>query len=208
MESFKDFLFSKKDSKPKKTSKEIEVVEEIIQVVESIIEDESSNEEEHKIDNTIKSEESSQITEEFKEEIKEEPKKEIKEEILESKIEEDDSYKIYRDKSETFLCDMEITGANPENSKARIIIESKDLTYMFEGTINSKGQCKIPLKKMNFLQENERGTIKLEVIAEDMVFVPWEEDFTAVSSRKVKVRNITESEDTSSKIGIKITRIK
>lgn len=201
MESFRDFLFNKKGSKTEKASKEIETVEEIIQVIESI-KDESLKEEEHKIDNTEKIEEAPQLIEESK--------LEIEEEIVETKIEEsiEETYKIYRDKSETFLCDMEITGANPENSKARIIIESRDLTYMFEGIINAKGQCKIPLKKMNFLQENEKGTIKLEVIAEDMVFVPWTDTFSAVSSRKVKVKSITESEDTSTKVGIKITRIK
>jgi hypothetical protein len=202
MESFRDFLFNKKGLKSEKSSEEIKTVEEVIQITESIEEDESVVIEEHKIDGTIKNEEIPQLIEESI--------KEIEEEIVEQKAVEvlDDTYKIYRDKSETFLCDMEITGANPENSKARIIIESKDLTYMFEGTINSKGQCKIPLKKMNFLQENEVGNIKLEVIAEDMVFVPWSDTFTAVSSRKVKVKSITESEDTSTKVGIKITRIK
>jgi len=116
-------------------------------------------------------------------------------------------YKIYRDKSETFVCDMEISGANPNNSKARIIIESKNLTYMFEGSIDSKGQCKIPLKKMNFLEENESGTIKLEVIAEDMVFNPWEDSFVAVNSKKVSVK-INESEEITPKIGVRISNIR
>ena len=116
-------------------------------------------------------------------------------------------YKIFRDKSETFVCEMEISGANPQNSKARIIIESKDLTYMFEGVIDSKGQCKIPLRKMNFLSENETGIIKLEVIAEDMVFSPWKDNFVAVNSKRVAVK-IAESEDNSPKIGVKITSIR
>jgi hypothetical protein len=202
MISFSEFLF-KKDSSKESSPKPIEEKEEIARIEEIIEIVESNIEEDHKID---KIEEEIQIEEETKLESLVEK---VEEKIIEPVIEEiDESYKIYRDKSETFLCDMEITGANPATSKARIIIESRDLTYMFEGTIDSKGQCKIPLKKMNFLQENEKGTIKLEVIAEDMLFVPWSEEFTAVSSRKVKVKNITESEDTSSKIGIKITRIK
>jgi len=117
-------------------------------------------------------------------------------------------YKIYRDKPETFIADMEITGANPANSKARIILETKNLTYMFEGSINDKGQCKIPLKKMNFLDENETGTIKLEIIAEDMVFNPWVEDFVAISSKKVSIKSITESDNTAQKVGIRITNIR
>ena len=193
MESFIEYLSKKRESEPK-IEKPTKKVEEII--VESVVDDD------HKIE-IIESKEEI-IEESVKEElVKEELIKEdpIVEEIIEG-------YTIYRDKSETFMCDMEITGANPQNSKARIIIESKELTYMFEGTINQNGQCKIPLKKMNFLNENESGTIKLEVIAEDMVFVPWSDTFKAVSSRKVQVKNITESEDNTTKVGIKVTRIK
>jgi hypothetical protein len=116
-------------------------------------------------------------------------------------------YKLYRDKTETFICDMEISGANPGNSKARVIIESRDMTYMFEGTIDGNGHCEIPLKKMNFLAENEVGKIKLEVIADDMMFNPWEETFVAVNHRKVTVR-VAESVDNTPKVGVKISNIR
>jgi len=138
--------------------------------------------------------------------IKEEPI--LLNEKTENTIEAPIGYKIFRDKSENFVCDMEISGANPNNSKARIIIESKSLTYMFEGTIDSKGQCKIPLKKMSFLEENETGTIKLEVIAEDMVFNPWEDAFVAVNSKKVLVNKISESEEITPKVGVRISNIR
>jgi hypothetical protein len=204
MESFIEYLKNKKGSSPKKEEIVIDPIEETIE--ESIIEEsivESIVEEDHKIE----------IVETLIESVKSYEKESLKkiiveESVIEEKIEPFEGYTIYRDKSETFICDMEITGANPQNSKARIIIESADLTYMFEGTIDKKGQCKIPLKKMSFLDENESGTIKLEVIAEDMVFVPWSESFKAVSFRKVQVKNITESEDNTAKIGIKVTRIK
>jgi hypothetical protein len=127
--------------------------------------------------------------------------------LKDSNLEENKTYKIYRDKAETFVCDMEITGASATNSKARIIMECKDLTYMFEGTIDDNGQCRIPLRKMNFLQENEGGVIKLEVIAEDMVFQPWQDNFVAVNSKKVSVK-ISESVETAPKVGIKITNIR
>jgi hypothetical protein len=116
-------------------------------------------------------------------------------------------YKLYRDKPETFICDMEISGANPSNSKARVIIESRDMTYMFEGTIDGNGHCEIPLKKMNFLTENEIGKIKLEVIADDIVFNPWEDSFVAVNHRKVTVK-IAESVDTAPKVGVRISNIR
>jgi len=116
-------------------------------------------------------------------------------------------YKVFRDKTETFICDMEISGANPANSKARVIIESSDMTYMFEGTIDDRGHCEIPLRKMNFLTENEIGKIKLEVIADDMVFNPWEDTFVATSSKKVTVK-VTESVETAPKVGVRISNIR
>jgi hypothetical protein len=128
--------------------------------------------------------------------------------VEESKVVEPISgYRVYRDRAETFICDMEITGANTYNSKARVIIESTGMTYMFEGTIDGKGHCEIPLKKMNFLNENEIGKIKLEVIADDMIFSPWEDTFVAVNHRKVTVK-VTESIDTTPKIGVRISNIR
>jgi hypothetical protein len=130
-------------------------------------------------------------------------------ESVETKIVEEpiSGYRVYRDKTETFICDMEITGANTSNSKARVIVESTGMTYMFEGTIDDKGHCEIPLKKMNFLNENEIGKIKLEVIADDMIFSPWEDTFVAVNHRKVTVK-VTESIDTTPKIGVRISNIR
>ena len=116
-------------------------------------------------------------------------------------------HKIYRDKAEVFVCDIQMTGANPTNSKARIILETSDLTYMFEGGIDPNGTCKVPLRKMNFLDENESGRIRLEVIAEDMVFTPWQDNFVAVNSKKVDVK-IVESEDMTPRVGITVTNIR
>lgn len=128
--------------------------------------------------------------------------------LLEEKLltENFNGYKIFRDKQETFKCDLEITGASLDNSKARIIVECEDLTYMFEGTIDKNGKCNIPLKKINFLNENEKGNIRLEVIADDMVFNPWESPFMAVNSKKVSAK-IAEPENTSPKVQFKVSNI-
>lgn len=131
-----------------------------------------------------------------------------KEELKETVEIDPIGYKIFRDKSENFICDMEISGANPSNSKARIIIESKDLTYMFEGTIDAQGKCKIPLKKMNFLNENETGIIKLEVIADDTVFSPWEDNFIAVNSKRVSVKVFESVADDESKPIVRLKSIR
>ena len=48
-------------------------------------------------------------------------------------------YKLYTDKQETFECDLFLEGADLKNSSARIIVESNDLTLMFKGKIDKKG---------------------------------------------------------------------
>ena len=97
-------------------------------------------------------------------------------------------YKLYTDKTEIFECDIKLSGASIKNSKARLVIESEDLTLLFSGEISKSGKCKVPVKKLrNIFEEDTKGKIKLEIIAEDTYFVPWESDFEIETSRKVTV---------------------
>jgi len=97
-------------------------------------------------------------------------------------------YKLYTDKQETFECDLFLEGADLKQSSARLIVESKDLTLMFKGTIDEKGNCKVPIKKLKGLMgENTTGDIKLEVIAEDTLIEPWQSDFVVETAKKVTV---------------------
>ena len=97
-------------------------------------------------------------------------------------------YKLYTDKQETFECDLFLEGADLKQSSARLIVESKDLTLMFKGEIDDKGNCKVPIKKLKGLMgENTTGDIKLEVIAEDTLIEPWQSDFIVDTSKKVTV---------------------
>ena len=97
-------------------------------------------------------------------------------------------YKLYTDKQETFECDLFLEGADLKKSSARIVIESNDLTLMFKGTIDKKGNCKVPIKKLKgLMNENTSGYIKLEVIAEDTLIEPWQSDFMVHTSKKVTV---------------------
>jgi hypothetical protein len=97
-------------------------------------------------------------------------------------------YKLYTDKQETFECDLFLEGADLKQSSARLIVESKDLTLMFKGTIDDKGNCKVPIKKLKGLMgENTTGDIKLEVIAEDTLIEPWQSDFVVETTKKVTV---------------------
>ena len=98
------------------------------------------------------------------------------------------SYKLYTDKQETFECKIHLEGASLNQAKSRIIVESDNMNLVFDGTIDKDGNCKVPIKKLRgYLKENDKGTIKLEVIAEDTYFLPWESDFEVDTSKKIKV---------------------
>ena len=105
-------------------------------------------------------------------------------------------YKLYTDKQETFECDLFLEGADLKQSSARLIVESKDLTLMFKGEIDDKGNCKVPIKKLKGLMgENTTGDIKLEVIAEDTLIEPWQSDFVVETAKKVTVEIKSQKEE-------------
>lgn len=95
-------------------------------------------------------------------------------------------YKLFTDKSEIFECDISLEGASLSKSFARLVLETKDLNLMFKGSISSDGKCKVPIKKLRgLLDENIKGNLKLEIIAEDTYFIPWESKFEIETQKKV-----------------------
>ncbi len=97
-------------------------------------------------------------------------------------------YKLFTDKSELFECDIKLEGASLSKSKARLVVETSDYSLLFKGEINSKGKCEIPIRKLKgLIDESTTGNIRLEVIAEDTFFIPWESDFEVDASKKVTV---------------------
>lgn len=117
--------------------------------------------------------------------------------------ESDDFYKLYRDLNENFTCDIFIEGASPEKSSARLIVETKDWNLVFKGSIEN-GKCTIPIRKLDILNENLTGDIKLEIIAEGNVFVPWESKFLVKSSKLVSTLN----EKVEKKVGVRVDKIR
>ena len=97
-------------------------------------------------------------------------------------------YKLFTDKAELFECDIKIEGSSLSKSNARLVIETKDYSLLFKGNIDSNGKCSIPIKKLKgLIEESSQGSIRLEVIAEDTFFTPWESDFEVQASKKVTV---------------------
>ena len=121
------------------------------------------------------------------------------------------SYKLYTDKQEIFECQIHLEGASLTQATSRIIVETQDLKLMFEGTIDKDGNCKVPIKKLRGLvSEDTKGTMKLEVIAEDTYFLPWESDFEVDTAKKIKVEVKQQSKPLvkSSKPKMVVTEVK
>ena len=103
-------------------------------------------------------------------------------------------YKLFTDKSELFECDIKLEGASLSKSKARLVVETQDYSLLFKGEINSNGKCEIPIRKLKgLIDEDTTGNIRLEVIAEDTFFTPWESDFEVETSKKVTVEVKTQT---------------
>jgi hypothetical protein len=98
------------------------------------------------------------------------------------------SYKIYRDKEEIFECNISVQGAKLSSSQIRLVFDHEICNLVFYGKINKDGKCVVPLKKMNFYPENSTGRVRLEVIVDDTIFIPWEETFIVEGAKKVTVQ--------------------
>ena len=94
-------------------------------------------------------------------------------------------YTLYTDKNNIFECDIQLEGASLSQAFARVIVEGNDLNLVFDGKINNDGNCRIEMPKLNMLKEG--GEMKLEVIADDMYFNPWNSDFELKKSKSVTV---------------------
>jgi vacuolar-type H+-ATPase subunit I/STV1 len=215
---FEDFLSGKKE-KLKSIKQILENVDEFAEEEESeyseanfaeLDETEEDTFEEEEEEETYESMMTSETDVISEEEEKEEEPYEEEEEVLkpQKKVPEQDKYyNLYSDKSENFVCDIAIQGADPKQTEARLVVESGDWTLMFYGEVKN-GKCTIPIKKLNILKENQVGDIRLEVIAEGNIFVPWEDKFKVRVSKKVTVK-VNEQKDYYSRplkknVGVKV----
>ena len=117
-------------------------------------------------------------------------------------------YTLYSDKQNIFECDIQLEGASLSQAFARVILEGKDLNLVFNGEINSDGNCRINLPKLTMLKEG--GEMKLEVIADDMYFNPWKSDFELKKSKNITVEVKQPSKDiikeNRTKVSVKVNK--
>ena len=98
-------------------------------------------------------------------------------------------YIITLDTAKNFECTLKIQGASLNKSKVNLVIESNDMDIRCRGTITEKGKVSIPVKKLKgILEENSKGKMYLEVIAEDSYFTPYKTDYITEVSKKVNLK--------------------
>jgi hypothetical protein len=133
---------------------------------------------------SLKSEVNGLVTENItaKEEIKEDVQ------IIEEEQSYDNYFEIFKDKTNDFKFEVFPEGdAKKAQLQGRVILETEDWSLIFNGSID-RGICTIPIKKIDILEEGTVGKIKVEVIADDSIFVPWEDDFKIKMSKKVSIK--------------------
>jgi hypothetical protein len=120
------------------------------------------------------------------------------------------SYTLYTDKPTVFECRMELSGASLKQTQARLVIEGVDRTLMFVGTVSSEGVCSIPVNKLRgLLDEHSTGKMKLEVIAEDTYFQPWESEYIVENSKQltVEVKQVAEIKKPAIQVNVATQKI-
>jgi hypothetical protein len=81
-----------------------------------------------------------------------------------------------------------VEGTSLSKSKVRLVIETDEMSYMFNGSIENTGICEVNIPKTkHFLPEGTKGNMRLEVIADDVYFEPWASDFSVKTNKKVNV---------------------
>ena len=96
-------------------------------------------------------------------------------------------YKLLKDKNNEFQCEIRLEGSSAKDAKVRLFLEGDGCEYSFNGKIENE-QCIIPLGKLKkFGNLLEHGKIRLEVVADDTLFIPYESDYELEAEKKVTV---------------------
>ena len=69
------------------------------------------------------------------------------------------SYLLYTDKPNKFNCNIQIEGTSLAKSKVRLVIETDEMSYMFNGAIENTGVCEVIIPKTNIFYPKEQKVI-------------------------------------------------
>lgn len=103
-----------------------------------------------------------------------------------------DLYKLYKDNSEIFTCDVNIDGVDKTDSIiTKIVIETATYDVVCRGKIINN-RCIVIIPKLPFLTENGTGKIKLEIAVGDTLFCPWNGTYIIKNRISANESKITE----------------
>jgi len=107
-------------------------------------------------------------------------------------------YKLLKDKNNEFQCEIKLEGTSAKNAKVRLFLEAEGCEYSFKGNIEDN-KCTVPMGKLKkFENLLESGKIRLEVVADDTLFVPYENTYELEQEKKVTVE-VIQSQSTPKK---------
>lgn len=104
-------------------------------------------------------------------------------------IKRKNEYIFHRDTDETFECVVTVEGGSSENTISRLILKTDMWNIVFDGVIKKNGTCEVPLKKLSLFPDGTTGKAYLEIVVDDVVFVPWESPFRVSTSKKVTIQS-------------------
>lgn len=103
-------------------------------------------------------------------------------------------YNLLLDQNKIFQCKLKVEGASLQKSKVRLVFETEKFDLKFNGEIDDDGTVNIPISKLKgVLEENTKGNLYIEVVADDVYFIPYESEYITELSRKVEVVSVNES---------------
>lgn len=114
-------------------------------------------------------------------------------------------YKLLKDKNNEFQCEIKLEGTSANGAKVRLFLEADGCEYSFNGEIKGE-RCIVPMGKLKkYANLLESGKIRLEVVADDTLFVPYESNYEVEESKKITVEVI--QQDTQAKKPIVEVRV-
>jgi hypothetical protein len=110
---------------------------------------------------------------------------------------------IYKNKGETFRCQLNVEGAKSEDTIIRLCIELSEMNLFFKGNLYENGECVIEIPKLKELKD-QSGEIYIEVIADSTYFKVYEAEVSLQNSVDVKFSGLkSDNANTSPSVKLK-----
>ena len=94
--------------------------------------------------------------------------------------------KFFKDKENSFKCNIQVQGANLKNTFSRLLLETETSGNLyFNGKIDENGKCTFKLPPLKNI-EDANGKLKIEVVADSTYFKVYENQVKFEESIKIQ----------------------